>query len=144
MAEQAWALVGVVVGAILGGGAQVLAVRLQDRERHRQWVRERRVEVYQRYLAEWEARYDVLSSVHVSGDYSDPPDDYLAPLWERTQEVAVFGSSAATKIAEEGRAALMNLAFRTTRSSPEPAKHPRDVVDAFRVQIRRDLRVDDA
>ena len=41
-----WALVGVVVGALLGGGAQIVAGVLTDRRAHRRWLREQRVDAY--------------------------------------------------------------------------------------------------
>lgn len=51
MPEEAWALAGVVIGALLGGLAQIISSGLQDRRAHRAWRRDKRAEAYAEYVA---------------------------------------------------------------------------------------------
>lgn len=51
MSTQVWALAGVIVGAVLGGGAQILADRLRHRREQDDWLRNQRQAAYHDVLA---------------------------------------------------------------------------------------------
>lgn len=144
MSEQWWApLVGVVIGGILGGVAQIVAGTMQERRRHKQWLREQRTEVYRNFLTEWRKREltvmdDVFDDLHVHGE---APEDYLIPLFDRAEEIGVFGSPKAIVAAKRAAEDLMTLwgANRTTRD--DKLKEADASMRTYREVIRDDLHV---
>jgi|BarGraNGADG00212_1021973.scaffolds.fasta_scaffold33896_1 hypothetical protein len=142
MSEQWWALVGVVVGGILGGGAQIVAGTIQEGRRHEQWLREQRTDVYRQFLTEWHRRQSsLLDYVYDEGQHGEPNEDYLVLLFDRVDEVEVFGSPeaiAAAAIAAQNLMAFWNSNKATRDVKLEKANAS---LNAYREVIRHDLGV---
>jgi len=133
-------LLGVVVGALLGGGAQLLASHVQDRQRHRQWLRERRAESYKDFARVAEEK------LHGLGDYfayyfdeGEPPEDYVVVVYGVAADVSFFGSDEATVLATEVAEALLELLSCARDNSNRKYDVARKRIDAFRSQARRDI-----
>ncbi|MFH5822250.1 hypothetical protein [Georgenia sp. AZ-5] len=143
MAAEQWALLGVIVGGVLGGLAQIVARSLSERQRHQQWLNEQRMGIYQRYLVEWRSRYEGLWTHHFDGYYQgpDPDEDYLSPLFDLTSDMELFGSKKAVKAAEKARGALVEYWNASTKQAKEKQDAAKAAFDGYLDQIRADLRV---
>jgi hypothetical protein len=134
-------LLGVVIGALLGGGAQLLAGWLQEGRRHQQWLRERRAAIYQDFLSEAGKKLSAL------GDYFDfhyhstyePPEDYLVVVYQRAEEVGLFGTTEAHQRAKGAADALSKLLNGTQKDSTERYLAAEAALTSFRLQARNDL-----
>lgn len=134
-------LCGVVVGALLGGGAQILASSMQDRRRHQQWLREQRASVYRSFLAEAEHRLSVLGE-YFDRDYGhspEPPDDYVVPLFEMAEDVGLFGTVQAHELAEAAAEQLRSLLGGSRTDSDARYISSKEAIAAFRACARADL-----
>jgi 8-oxo-dGTP pyrophosphatase MutT (NUDIX family) len=141
MSSEWWALIGVVVGGMLGGGAQIVAGSLQEKRRHQQWLRERRVDVYQMFITEWRQHYVplvdfVFDDVHYG---PDPPEDYLVPVFSRADEVEIFGSQPAVAAALVACKRLMTFWYADAASREEENTGAQEAIADFTNQVRRDL-----
>lgn len=134
-------LLGVVIGAVLGGGAQVLAGWLQEGRRHQQWLRERRAAIYQDFLS------DAGKKLSKLGEYFDfyvhrgdeLPEGYLVLVYQRAEEVGLFGTTEAHQRAQEAVDALSRLLNASERDSANRYRAAEAALASFRLQARNDL-----
>lgn len=134
-------LCGVVIGALLGGGAQILASSMQDRRRHQQWLREQRASVYRSFLAEAEHRLRVLGE-YFDRDYDhspDPPEDYVVPLFEMAEDVGLFGTVRAHELAKAAAEQLLSLLAGSRTESDARYRASQEAIAAFRTCARANL-----
>lgn len=112
MSSQAWPIIGVVVGAILAGGAQVLHALLQRRwskqDSEVAWDRQREARVFDfkrqaltDFLAEVERAHASLSDYEIHRDRPEPEASDYFYLWNHQSPVAVYGSEAVASRARE-------------------------------------------
>lgn len=112
MSSQAWPIIGVVVGAILAGGAQVLHALLQRRwtkqDSDTTWNRQREARLFDfkrlaltDFLAEVERAHASLSDyeIHPDGPPRQASDFFY--LWNHQSPVAVYGSKAVASSARD-------------------------------------------
>ncbi len=135
------ALLGVVVGAILGGGAQLLATSLQDRRRHRQWLREHRAEIYHAFLAEAEKYLSVLDEYYMFefDRGPEPAEDLLEPLFARSEDLGLFGTSQAYELATATTKSLVFLQNAPSGEVQARTDAASAAIKALRAQVRKDL-----
>lgn len=135
------ALLGVVVGAILGGGAQLLATNLQDRRRHRQWLREHRAEIYQAFLAEAEQYLILLANYYMfeAGHGPELDEDLLEPLFTTSENVGLFGTHEAYTLATAAARSLVELQRGPSNEVEAHASAASAAIAALRSQARKDL-----
>ncbi|MBA3019831.1 hypothetical protein [Propionicimonas sp.] len=135
------ALLGVVVGATLGGGAQLLATNLQDRRRHRQWLREHRAEIYQAFLAEAEQYFSMLDYYYIfeAGRGPEPAEDLLEPLFTRSEDVGLFGTHEAHTLATAAVKSLVHLQDAPSGKVQARTSAASAAIAALRSQARKDL-----
>lgn len=139
MAAEVWALVGVVVGALLGGGAQVVAGHLEARRAHTRWLRERRAEIYQEFLVLWDSYYvEATKLLKKDAPVQLDPEDHLVPLLNMGTKVGMFGTDAANDAAFE---ATHQLGY-WMECPPEARARVEAKVDQARVAVMRQIRRD--
>lgn len=133
MSKEVWALVGVVIGALLGGGAQVLNGHLSEKRRHQQWLREQRVEVYRTMLHSLHRHMNVISDHLYNPKYAEPPpDDWAQPLESDLAMLKLFASADAV---EKARAAV-DAVWKLESEGGEP--NPRWKACEYKVSAFRD------
>ncbi|WP_083450142.1 hypothetical protein [Luteipulveratus mongoliensis] len=96
MSDSTWALTGVVVGAILGGLAQIMAGVLTDRRAHQRWVRERRADVYRDLLVAVDHHAQFVMRSEWEGNREPIPEDYGQSVESPQADVELFGSKPVT------------------------------------------------
>lgn len=136
-----WTLVGVAVGAILGGLAQILSGWLAERRRHQQWLRERRAENYQHFLNEATRRYRALWDAVVDDFSPDPPEDYLVAVHDLVSDMELFGTAKAVSAARATTERLIRFMGAPRAESDTLGRAVEDALEEYRKQIRADLGV---
>lgn len=152
------AIIGAAAGAVLSGGLAVTGVvltqkstdrrekarREYEHERERAlWAREdaRRPyeemrNAYLEFMKDWHERTDTVASAQLSEPTSEPPEDYLSPLYYRLEQVRLFGSRRAADLASAAFEAAQRFAYQ--------GKELLDGgLEALREQVRVDLGVAD-
>ena len=154
--DAAWAgLIGAGVGAAATFAGGWFSQRRADRREDMRWQRERERESdvrshedanrsyeerrrsYMEFMKDWNERSDTSFLGRLEDSASEPPEDYLGPLYYHLEQVRTFGSRRAGELASQAFDALRDYAYRD-------GKLPQDgSLDALREQIRRDLGVPD-
>lgn len=96
-----WALVGVVVGALLGGGAQIVAGVLTDRRAHRRWLREQRVDAYRDVMQRADEELRELREAPERREDGLLRWDYDGGIGECLPPVEFFGSAGVAAAARD-------------------------------------------
>lgn len=164
MRAETWALVGVVVGAILGGASQLLHAYLQrrwdnndaqiahDREREARLFDHRR-QAYLDFIAQFERdERATTASVYGLPGFAPPDYDSYDALNDLAQRVGIFGSESAYQAASEAAGVMLLLGMEGTFSPNATEKVKantrmqeqdlRTFYEQFRASVRRDLGVD--
>jgi hypothetical protein len=130
---------------------QSLATRREDarweRERARErdrWAREdtarsydHRRDAYMAFFKTYNERWNALETAWISsGVVNEPPEDFLAALYDLASEVEIFGTREAASCAREAYKALSAHAFANKRMPDEP-------LHLFQEQVRLDLGIPD-
>jgi hypothetical protein len=140
--EQTWALLGVVIGAILGGVAPLLTTRMQRRASHEQWIRDHRREAHQAFTREWYLKYDkVWDAVFEYYGPHEIPEDYLIPLYRLTVDLKVFGSPESSKAGKDAYQALVDLSGAGRKTRKEQDALAESAMDTYIAQVRKDLGI---
>lgn len=151
MIAEVWALVGVAVGATLGGGAQIVADPIRAKRDRRQWINEHRRQVYLDILGAIEELNGRLWSGRLRGH--DPQDPEAtsgssnAAYFEARHSVAFYGSPEILRLVDEVETAVLGDSyFATYEEDIEPIKVVmRQVVgrkvDALSLAMRRELGI---
>lgn len=126
------------MGAVLGGGAQLLAAHLQEARRHQQWLREQRAAIYKGFAADAQRRLDALVEAHNEGG-PDAPDDFVVAVFDAAEDVSLFGSDAARRLANTTAQSLLSVLGAATAQAPDAIKGAERAIAAFRSQARADL-----
>lgn len=114
---QAWAILGVVVGAILGGGAQITADVFRSRRDRRRWVDDHRRVAYLAVLEATERltgslMSDVLSGLNVDADRDKAKSGPANADFHRAKHTAEFyGSQRVIQLLDEVDVVLMVDAY---------------------------------
>lgn len=147
MNAELWALVGVVVGAVLGGAAQIITSLLTDRRAHQKWIRERQVDAYQAFMAAAEAKVLPLHEAFYGSTGGPVPEDWGLDLTTPKADVALVGSRAASEAAQ----AVMEAVWNFADTHPGPYPDSSDLTDhfdcydvaitRFRQVVRADLKM---
>lgn len=142
MSDIAWAILGVVIGAVISGGATIAATLTQTRQRWQSWTRERRYAAYLDFLHEWHRSHDGIWKSRHGFASGEPPEDYLDRLYRLMMTVKVCGSRQAVTLAESAFKGL--LAFWTSEKETLDARNHDAVaaIDAYTVQVRKDMHVE--
>jgi hypothetical protein len=64
------------------------------------------------FLTEYDRRYDAMRGARQFPDGSEPPEDYLVPLWDRHQAVRLVSTEDTARAGERARDALFAYTFR--------------------------------
>jgi len=149
-------LVGVVVGALGAFGISVFTQWRLERHEQTRWKREEeqaaaartydhRREAYVAYMALWQERWVSINDPYRSPEDPHPPDDWLDPLWDRQQGIALYGAAAAREKAAQATNALVAYVHGDgfTTSSGERARAATDAFENLRSVARVDLGIRD-
>lgn len=144
MPTEAWAIVGVVVGAVLGGGAQIVAGWLTDRRAHTRWLREQRSGSYLAVVEQADRAIDRLHDLMAQGGHEPIPTEHDGGVGEYLASVEVFGASEVADAAKSLQRAFaqfgdMSPSDAGMSSSLRDATEARD---AYLAAVRADLGVD--
>jgi hypothetical protein len=106
-----------IVGGFAGqwwGERNATAREARDRAHEREvWARGLRYEAHVAFLSEYDRRYDeVRDAKLLPDDGSEPPENYLVPLWDRHQAVRLVCTEATARAGERARDALFAYTFR--------------------------------
>ena len=136
-----WALVGVVVGALLGGGAQIIAGVLTDRRAHRRWLREQRVDVYRAVLDQTDRTITALWESQARAENESPFDyDFTGGVDPHLSALDLFGDSSVAQAGHEVARTFNAMADQTPRDvDMVPIQQARD---AYLAAVRADLGVE--
>lgn len=89
MSDQIWTLTGVVVGAILGGGSQMVADQLRARREREHTRRSTRHAAYQGFLAAIQHAYSARMRLSFHGTQLSDPEDTDAAAFIRDHSDAL-------------------------------------------------------
>ena len=150
-------IIGAAAGAVLSGGLTVTGVVLTQRatdqreevrrraareQQVAQWAREDASRPYEEmrtayleFMKDWHERTDTIFMAKLAEPWSEPPEDYMSPLYYRLEQVQLFGSRRAADLA--------SAAFEIARTyAYQGGAVPEDgTLDELREQVRRDLGV---
>jgi len=156
-------LLAALVGAVAALAGQALAPVIQSSRAHRQWLRDKRSEVFEQYFAllqqaEAEAHF-YRSGLEASGPQArlyafvaerrrDRVSSLIEPMLEATARLELYAS---TGVASEAKQATETfLAFLEEAESPNTVKRRVDLLVQFlseagaaRQAIRKELRIPD-
>lgn len=168
MRAEVWALLGVVVGAVLSGVVQLIHSGVQRRwaKQDAQAIREREQDARlfdHRRIAYVEFAEQIRNDEDAAFAWvydlpgSTPPDDYDAfelygPLTAAAERVGIFGSRQAHEVAQKATRAMLAYGMSGHMAS-DPLHESRkrtlamerelkDLIEQFRTVVRADLAVD--
>lgn len=143
---ELYGLVGVVIGGLLGGAAQIVANGLQSRNAHQEWRRDQRFAAYTEFASEWERlfRVSAVALQKPPSERGDAPDTDLA--WRLVSRVALLADEKTSKAASEMTLALGFYVRRVFDNRPDAAieEARSEAVEhraAFRRMVRRDVNL---
>lgn len=145
MAPEVWALVGVVVGSVLGGGAQIVAGFLTDKRAHKRWLREQRVDAYRVVLETADSASDALYEHAMNGyDRAPVPEDWDGGVTKHLAALQMFGDSHVALCGE--RLAVSLNGFADSQPGRDSLQKEYAALaqarDDFLTAVRADLDVD--
>jgi hypothetical protein len=94
-----------------------MAREKRDREHEREvWARGLRVDAHLAFLTLFDERYGEWQSIrHGFGGSAEPPEDYLAPLWQRFQALRLVCSESTAKLAQKAMRSFNEYVFENGR-----------------------------
>ncbi|PWJ25485.1 hypothetical protein ATK17_1610 [Branchiibius hedensis] len=146
MSTEVWALVGVIVGAILGGFAQIAAGTLSDRRAHQGWVRDQRLGAYQNFLTRTDGLLWTLNNANFREEPEPHPNDefFDGGLTPFSAPIEMFGDRKVIDAVDAVRSKAHAFAERHVGMDDLSAQI-RDLEtarDAYVRAIRKDLAVE--
>src|SRR4051812_11229318 len=115
MNAEVWALAGVIVGAVLGGGAQIVADSMRAKRDRRQWVNEHRRQAYLDLLGAIEELNGRLWNDRIAGHGPQDPEATSGPAnaayFEARHSVAFYGSPGILRLVDDAELAVMGHAY---------------------------------
>ena len=140
MSSEVWALVGVVVGSVLGALAQIVADRLRRRNDNRILLHQERRAAYIEFMATYSRAVGKISLFSPYGDEADPG------AVRRAADRIITAMAAVTLCAPEdtleAAQAIQRLLFEAVSGQSDPVTD--DLVKSvasFQIAAQRDLRL---
>lgn len=108
-------LVPTVTGAVLAAGGAFIGqwwsdVRAKNLEREK-WARDLRYKAHVDFLTTFDDRFGGVVEARGLGDDQEPPEDYLAALWEQHQLIKLVSEPRTELAAANARMALSTYCF---------------------------------
>jgi hypothetical protein len=117
---EAWAIVGVVVGSVLGGGAQIVSDILRGKAERRRWIDDHRRIAYLGVLEAIEQLTQALISDTLDGRNPDHPeatsDVANREYYRRRHTVTFYGSPRVVELLDKVEAAITSDAYAASFS----------------------------
>lgn len=153
MSSQAWPIIGVVVGAILAGGAQVLHALLQRRwtkqDSGMAWNRQREARLFDfkrlaltDFLAEVERAHASLSDYEIHPDGPPPEASDFFYLWNHQSPVALYGSEVVASSARDVVLMFAQLVDSHGDGVVPAVERYQAAKDAYIAAVRADIGAD--
>lgn len=104
-------LLGVLVGGGIGAAGSWVASRTDIQGRREDWVRDQRLDVYERFRREWNKLSIGAWTNYNEYEGAPPPDDAIVPLYELVEEVELVGPPVVQQRARAATDALSSYTY---------------------------------
>ncbi|SEG91029.1 hypothetical protein SAMN04489712_12818 [Thermomonospora echinospora] len=100
------------------------------------WARGLRYEAHIGFLKEFDVKFKNIFEHYSSGANSEPPEDYLTPVWDRLELMRLVSENSTVNMAEEALKGLQEYTYE--RGGWEQVEWSRD---RYLGTIREELRL---